>query len=375
MVFRILLFVALIGAARVGAGCVNEAGGNVDWFVMLKYPNSYNYVYADNNNRYGSYGTTNLTSLNNPVGRVVTPMYSGRANYIVYNDQAPGQLYSSHKGHTKGAVIWDGSTIQWLVHSVPKFLVNGATRYAYPPSGMANGQSFLCVTLSVLELEQVAQYLYYTWPNIYSTNVNWGMFHQNSFMWMVLQGKHDQTQGGFLSQEIVTAGNIKFRAFARPTTFSGDIYKDIIAPYYYRANWNNKNMYVETWYTINPAAGNLPSNCTPPTNVYNVAEMNLGGVKYTRSHDHSKWAIVGNNFCVGDLNRFESSTGVQRSGGSLCFNAGANFSKMIHGGIHYFPCTRDDAEDDDADKYSFASRLKTNAGLLMGFITAVLLNF
>ena len=51
-------------------------------------------------------GTKLLTEKDNPAGRVLDPIYSGKVengvNYILYNDQVPDGPTTTTRGHTKG---------------------------------------------------------------------------------------------------------------------------------------------------------------------------------------------------------------------------------------------------------------------------------
>ena len=51
-------------------------------------------------------GTKLLTEKDNPAGRILDPIYSGKVedgvNYILYNDQVPDGPTTTTRGHTKG---------------------------------------------------------------------------------------------------------------------------------------------------------------------------------------------------------------------------------------------------------------------------------
>lgn len=81
--------------------------------------------------------------------------------WIVYNDEPTNQKTTASMGHSKGMVAADNSSGFWLVHSVPKFPqlpYQNNNSYAYPETGVMNGQSFLCMSMMAQELDKVGKY-------------------------------------------------------------------------------------------------------------------------------------------------------------------------------------------------------------------------
>lgn len=74
--------------------------------------------------------------------------------YVMYNDQPPQGATSSSKGHTKGVVVANQSGGFWLIHSVPHFPFN-QSEYVYPETGTHYGQSLLCISLNLEQLNNV----------------------------------------------------------------------------------------------------------------------------------------------------------------------------------------------------------------------------
>lgn len=81
--------------------------------------------------------------------------------HILYNDEPPNKPSKSNKGHTKGVVLGDKEGGIWLVHSVPHFPPAGPN-YTYPLTGSLYGQSFLCLSLDLKNLDAVGTYSKYT---------------------------------------------------------------------------------------------------------------------------------------------------------------------------------------------------------------------
>ena len=83
--------------------CYSPSSEPVDWFVMLKRPGSYDFVYSDAENPNLKISRSNLTCESNPVGKTIAGIYSGRIeNYLMYNDEVPDGPTTYNRGHTKG---------------------------------------------------------------------------------------------------------------------------------------------------------------------------------------------------------------------------------------------------------------------------------
>lgn len=74
----------------------------------------------------------------------------------MYNDQPPNRKSKTKKGHNKGVVLANTEGGFWLVHSVPHFPQIGLN-YTYPRTGAVFGQSFLCVSLDLSNLDKVGE--------------------------------------------------------------------------------------------------------------------------------------------------------------------------------------------------------------------------
>lgn len=77
----------------------------------------------------------------------------------MYNDQPPEHRSQANKGHTKGVVLADKTGGLWLIHSVPNFPLL-SSNYTYPRTGAEYGQSFLCISLDLKNLNAVGECTY-----------------------------------------------------------------------------------------------------------------------------------------------------------------------------------------------------------------------
>ncbi|CAG2066178.1 unnamed protein product, partial [Timema podura] len=79
--------------------------------------------------------------------------------WILYNDQPPNGGVGIELGHTKGVVMSQSNGGFWLIHSVPHYppSPNKSTQnfYSYPHTGLHYGQSLMCISLDVKQLDTV----------------------------------------------------------------------------------------------------------------------------------------------------------------------------------------------------------------------------
>lgn len=78
----------------------------------------------------------------------------------MYNDEPPNAPVSFIKGHTKGVVLGNKTSGLWLVHSVPKFPNTQTGSYYYPHNGQEYGQSFLCISFDLNNLNRIGNKIF-----------------------------------------------------------------------------------------------------------------------------------------------------------------------------------------------------------------------
>lgn len=99
--------------------------------------------------------------------------------------------------------------------------------------------------------------------------------------------------------ELQSRYGTKFSSFAKSRKFKKELYEDWVAPHYAAGDY-----YVEAW---RHGTGNIGSDCTKPSKVYNVEEVSFKSesITFKTMRDHSKWMVsdVHSLICVGDINR------------------------------------------------------------------------
>ncbi|XP_071440078.1 deoxyribonuclease-2-alpha [Hetaerina americana] len=344
-----LLFLVALTTAQQ---CVDEDGEPVDWYVMYKLPRekesenaierdglAYMYITSrtldDKGWRMSSLSVGDEKSM--PGRTLAAVVHSENMAqdilWLLYNDQPPNSSrggangtaagedppppdpFGTKYGHTKGAVLTDGETGFWLVHSVPHFLdvESPDLRYSYPSTGEHFGQSFLCMTLGKEALEEVGRQLTFNEPMVYASSLPVSLSRDFPELSSAAREIRVTSSPWYRQAEITSVDGRKFVSFAKAGSFRKELYGDWVA------SALRSNLLVESWRN---GRGKLDSFCNRPHWVENVAAINIGASAFKTTQDHSKWAVAdeeeddGAWTCVGDINRMESQE--ERGGGTVC---------------------------------------------------------
>ncbi len=212
-------------------------------------------------------------------------------------------------------------------------------KYEYPDTGGRYGQTALCISLKISEINKVIEQLLYMKPKIYSMKVSSDLEkHSSNIMdlkdskWITgnhyinrnnLRHRFSSPKGGHNSNinNIMSTSGMSFTSFSKSSNAGVDLYANIVAPTL------KTSLYVETW-RKNPGTP-LPSECDLSFKVENVHLLSpkftnsaeTGAFDYT--NDHSKWALSQTSthpyICIGDINRMHSQ--YKRGGGTTCFQS------------------------------------------------------
>lgn len=321
---RLFAFKQRIGEASMICAR-NEIGEPVDWFLIYKTPkldggvqsdaaSGYGYAYADADNPTPGRSIYSLDSTSGAIHSTLAQLQEEGASYILYNDERPdGKPDNGELGHTKGVLCWDSqsNTGFWLLHSWPLFPVIGAVHAPTP----IYGQTFLCLSLDVASMEQIAgQMLSHHEPQVYcSANVLGGSFLGD------LAAGHltSKPAPSFDVLDAKTCAGMPFKVLAKNRQWGGDY-------------WNQAevelevSMNVETWIR-GPVAPILDTDGVHKS--FDIKYINLGalGMHYAwpETADHAKWGISADPanpwVLIGDINRMISQR--KRGGGGIAFRS------------------------------------------------------
>ncbi|XP_008547122.1 plancitoxin-1 [Microplitis demolitor] len=370
LIYILLLIIYTTGVINSGKSnlqCKDEAGNDVDWFVLYKIPRltesnnrlikkgvGYVYITSDTVSEGWQLSEKDIGATDSIPGQTLSTLYNddeaSEILWIMYNDQGPNSTYNSKYGHAKGVLMTDDTRGFWLIHSVPNYPLKPRTgtdnkpskareneevsnfnssyyyyvnlnmvpdgEYAYPRSGRFYGQSFLCISMESSQMNTVGQQLIHNQIITYRYNLPESLAAEFPSLVNASQNIRPKNRPFSHKEEILSSGGQEFISFAKTSKWRKDLYDDFVAPEL------NTDLLAETWLN---GRGKLPSECNG-SKVLNVQSitLNSANVNFRNSRDHSKWAVAQNNrknrnwVCVGDINR--ESPQFNRGGGTVCVN-------------------------------------------------------
>ena len=317
-------------------GCRDDDGNPVDYWYALKVPKLTNYGYSDANGGAFAMSANDMASAHDgALAATLQQIYAGTdgVGYALYNDETPDKHKEGSRAHSKGVMGFGQGGGFWLVHSSPCFpdyIKNGYAGFGQGvnPSSTKYGQSFLCLSLSLDELDGVASNMMINWPHVHDSSVPDALSGAlpNVTAWLANQHVTDPTA---TMREVRTQGGATFHAFAKNKQWNKQLYEDLVAPTL------RMDLETETWQN---GVGNMPSYCKAAgyaydvENIQNVQIHGEGGVGWKHTQDHSKWAVGINGAkvaCIGDINRQVSQR--TRGGGTVCSTSDSNFISSMQG--------------------------------------------
>ena len=211
-------------------------------------------------------------------------------SWIVYNDENRID-HKTSKGHCKGIVAWNDTSISWLLHSTPNFpdMFNGKTISKIDESELIYVQSFQYIQIPYTseKLIDIIQQLLIMEAHIYLKHTK-VVFPQKS---------------GVMIRTIELTSTIKH--IAKSHHYLIDLYSDhLYKEYPYQ--WK-----VETWIR--------GLKCKSNPHIKDIESITYQSTYYTESQDHSKWAVCDEYYFIGDLNRMTSQA-KRGGGGMICKN-------------------------------------------------------
>eukprot|EP00501_MAST-03F_sp_TOSAG23-6_P002326 GSMAST32.ASY1.ANO1.2428.1 assembled CDS len=332
---RPLLLLSMLNFMKVlSIGCLSDTNSPVDWWIILKHPESYNYSYSDVNNSSLLVSKHTLDKEEGALGMTLQQIYTDTSNenisvgYALWNNQEPnGKNHGSPKAHAKGALGFNSVGGFWLTHSLPKFpnYIKDSFKPSWDLTSNTYGQSFLCISLTPSGIEDVAQSLQVDRLPLYDSKLPQTITHLYPQVSNLLN--EENTEQNFLIKHIQSkAGNnflriSKSAAWASTKSSAVHFYENLVAPTLH------SDIAVESWEN---GVGSMQSSCKDEgfkLNVMNIRHITMpGGVEtgsWSSTQDHSKWAITLPQtklkffrVCIGDLNRQEGQT--KRGGGTVC---------------------------------------------------------
>ncbi len=329
--------------AGVSLGALDEAGTVVDWWFAYKVPKltktagelsatGYEYVYFDAAATVEAGGRVVqsphlMGSGNGALDETLAALFtnpSETTGWILYNDEQPadvGKKDSGSDGHTKGVLAFDtaSGTGFWLLHSWPKYADPGATGMPTPQYG----QTFLCLSLTLATLEQIAaQMIDHQVPQTYDARIPASLDPASALAKLAAPLDPNPT-GDAHVLDLSTAAGMAFKVIAKNRGWGKDFWNDLVGPTL------QADIDVETWIR-GPIPPTLDSDGIHKTFDVKYIDLSPLGVPFTwpETHDHAKWgvSVEGGWVIVGDINRMISQE--KRGGGAIAFQCDPLWSAL-----------------------------------------------
>ena len=223
----------------------------------------------------------------------------GLGQWLVYNDEVPGQTVSESHGHCKGILAWNSNIIVWLIHSIPNFPASFDSRHISDigPAETIFGQSLICLdNMDRRLLSGILQHLRMMNPCVFNTN---NPEFQNAIAGD-LHGRRSRIPA--CVSELALDDTRTVIHVAKTALWEQDIYEHLAQRF--GGEWT-----CETW---------VRGQACVQTPVVRDAERVVwpgAGPQYSSAADHSKYAVSRAHTFVGDMNRMRSQ--FRRGGGGV----------------------------------------------------------
>ena len=253
---------ARAAAQRSAPGCIGEDGSQVDWFAVLKVPNGAGYAYLDptmDDGDASEWRTVEGKTLDQPEGNAVSDtlqqVYAdadGAYAYVQYNDESPeGKRSTAYQGHTKGVWATGEGGGFWLVHSVPRYpagvSTSGGKYPGLPDNEYKFGQSFLCISMDVEQMDAAAAQFYYNRGMVYDHREVPALSAQLPNFTRYVAGEWSREAVSNTVELTSRSGKFSFTSFAKTHYWDDYLYSKLVADKF------DADLLVETWMNgINP---------------------------------------------------------------------------------------------------------------------------
>jgi deoxyribonuclease-2 len=268
---------------------------------------------------------------------------------VHWNDDPPARFLplpstpGSFNAHAKGVLAADAAGGVWLTHSWPHFpdSLAFAPAWGIGEASTIYGQSFLCVSLPLPQVERLAAALLRMEPRVYDAAAPPALRGALPALSALAAGARNASYPLPTLTDLASAGGRRFLHVSKNGAWGGELYSGAVLP-----ALGAGSLWVETW-RRSPA---LASVCGASGSALNVASLNVTEGSGARSAlqsytvDHGKWAVsvcpalaragaagggsrapsaaCPSDFrgwvCVGDINMMSSQSA--RGGGTVCFD-------------------------------------------------------
>jgi deoxyribonuclease-2 len=322
------VFLVFLLSPTWATSCLDSRGTNLDYWAVIKFPGSTNFVFWDTAANGGFQRPSVAVDEPTSSALMVTlaQLYgtNSKLAYAMYNDESPNGATHESKAHSKGVLAFDVSKNSgfWLTHSLPRFPNSVADGLGSLPDS-TYAQHFFCVSIDRQGFEDISRQMAINGPSVYDHKVPSTSKASSPFeAWVseeLLSSRNSSVVG------ISSKGGASMTSFAKSKTFGLDLWDSLVS-----SNIET-DIIVQTW--KNGDGINFPSSCSSSGYEYqvmNLEEVQSQSFSWKVTKDHSKWAVscdsTAKTVCFGDNNRQVSQT--KRGGGAVCVQDESLWSAM-----------------------------------------------
>ena len=187
--------------------------------------------------------TQSIDSSRSAPGYTLSQIYGSSADtvgYAMYNDEFPDGT-DKDLAHSKGVLGYDSSGGFWLIHSVPRYPPPYGESYSYPDSGKRFGQSMLCISLSLSEINTVGRQIQTNGPSFYDYHMPHDLTPSLTDLYDATVNQNRIDDPPYKIARLVSKRGMEFTSFAKSRDYGKDLYAMLVAPALH------KPLLVETW--------------------------------------------------------------------------------------------------------------------------------
>lgn len=336
-------------------GCRNENNDVIDYFVVYKPPQTYEYFvkYPGQELEKGNQLVDSDTSV---FGQTTFDIYNNKEddpiNFLLWNDNINGRVPPKF-AHSKGVLAFKNHAGFLMVHTVPDFLTL-KDNYNFPMNGKRKGQMSWCITIrSENDQEAYLKKLCKLLKGLRSFELHVAKYYYNPLLDRRVKKYFEKlihnkiAQISELPQMFYLDLTQQFRAYffsKHDEPKNKDIQYDAFVEL---AKIYHVNLFVQSWIQIHKWSSRVINNEGEEYTVENVKIIKIQEqeeITWISNRDHSKWAVSKSHAalfplaCFSDLNRYSST---MARGGIIVCTKETSFQKMFYNFVkEYEPVIR-----------------------------------
>ncbi|KRX80399.1 Deoxyribonuclease-2-alpha [Trichinella sp. T6] len=285
----IVIMISLKNSMAQVATCKNDAGGDIDWFLVYKPPNLLDtkIIKSEINPTWSNSGATIDSDAGHSIRTTMADFVAnnGNINVLAYSDDPPNLPPMNEKSKAKGVLLVHNGAAAWFVHTAPNFLAHLGP-YLWPAAETPKGHMFLCLSLNVAQLNSVAKAIRYQEPFIYANNLSPALLNLHNELSNLAKGVQIRVTPFLEHAKFTTksangaAANID--AFGKHTKSFADMYARVL-----------KNKFAANIRIWAPSDTRSKSICKGQYQLRKIASpMQFAGSQVSREADSARWALI-----------------------------------------------------------------------------------